>query len=171
MALFAAPTLSTEVDYAFSDKNGNGWVQQEGKVTIELELSGPRASLHIAGKSAVKDAVLQSDMNVKVERSERPFDERFPLTEVTRTGATIRFRLEAHGEKLEGHCAPATVPGIPSKRLVECTFTGFRWHEQVQLPALHHPLIFERPSKRPIRNLMSGSTSTGQGTRRVERAR
>jgi hypothetical protein len=167
MQLVLTLILMTRVEYAFSTKNGNGWVKQEGSVGIELTISDTTGSLHVVGKGRVVDAQLRGGKNLQVTPAEHAIDERFAISDARFDGKLLTFRFDARGDHIEARCQPITLRGVARKSLMECSFTGFRWHEAPALPSLLHPLVFDGPSKRPLKNVLGGSTAKGQGTRRV----
>ena len=176
----AAPrTLSAEVAYSFSDKNGFGWVAKSGTVTVTLTFVGKGGSLQLRGKRQWVDSQMVAGKtpggppDMKTTRGESDVDETFPLRNVARTGAAITFELDAVHDHLTGSCTATKVPKLTSATLYECAITGFQWHASANLPELHHPIVLDANvrAKTRILNMLGGAAAEGLGQRTVSEAK
>ena len=164
----AQPTTWTaEIRYDLTDKNGMGWVTSVGTTAATLTFTDKASSLHVVGTQRRTDAQLKSQNDVKTKSWEIKQDATYPLLDVVRKiNRAITFRFDDGKTAISGRCEPTKVSGLSRSDLYECSFSGFRWHEVVALPELHHSLVFAASPPRVL-NAMSGTTKQGFGTRVV----
>jgi hypothetical protein len=171
----AAPlTLTALVDYNFIDQHGTGWASTAGKVTVTLALDKKVGTLKLKGHRGWTDGELGApktaggppEMNGR--NWEGDVDETYVLHDVTRSGTTIKFKLDAIFDHLEGTCAPARVAKISRTTLYECSITGFGWQIIADEPEVHHPIVLDvRPG---IVDTIFGAAEPKFGQRTVSEA-